>query len=281
MLRPTEAVIDMVVASLVKNYRELFSHLQPDFAPAIEATARLALERLAGTDAFYHDIMHTIAVVDVGQSVLRGRSLSEALAPDDWLHYTTATLLHDIGYLRGICPGDGNGRYVIDADGNTVAAPRGSTDAFLTPWHVTRGQIFIRHRLGGRSYIDAERLCRCLEMTRFPPPDDGEHDDIEGEAGLVRAADLIGQLADQNYPRKLTALFQEFKETGVAEKLGYRDAADLAERHPQFFWSRVEPYIGPALDHLQQTTKGRMWISHLYAHVFVEERLRPRLGPER
>lgn len=281
MLRPTEAVIDMVVASLVKNYREIFAHLQPDFSPAIEATARLALERLAGTDAFYHDIMHTIAVVDVGQSILRGRSLGEPLSPEDWLHFTTATLLHDIGYLRGICPGDGNGRYVIDEEGNTITAPRGSTDAYLTPWHVTRGQIFIRHRLGSRKYIDAERLCRCLEMTRFPPPDDGEHDDTEGEAGLVRAADLIGQLADQNYPRKLTALFMEFKETGAAEKLGYRDPADLAERHPQFFWSRVEPYIGPALHHLQQTTKGRMWISHLYAHVFVEERLRPRLGPER
>ena len=98
---------------------------------------------------------------------------------------------------------------------------------------------------------------------------------------LVRAADLIGQLADPDYPRKLSALFFEFRETGVAEALGYTNAADLAEHHPQFFWNRVEPYIGPALDHLQRTMDGRAWIAHLYANVFVEERLRPRLGPAR
>ena len=281
MLKPWEAVIDTVAKRLVANYRQLFSHLQPDYAPAIEATARLALDRISGTDAFYHDMLHTVSVVDVGQAILRGRSMSEAILPGDWLHFTNATLLHDIGYLRGVCPGDGDGRYVIDNEGNTVAAPRGSTDAFLSPWHVTRGQIFVRHRLGGRDYIDADRICRAIEMTRFPPPDDSEHDDIEGEAGLVRAADLIGQLADPDYPRKMTALFREFQETGVAARLGYVDSADLAEKHPQFFWSMVEPYIGPALEHLQRTMEGRSWIAHLYAHVFVEERLRPRLGPER
>jgi hypothetical protein len=38
---------------------------------------------------------------------------------------------------------------------------------------------------------------------------------------LLRASDLIGQLADPNYMRKVSALFVEFAETGMNEKLGY------------------------------------------------------------
>ncbi|MGI9382861.1 MAG: hypothetical protein ACR2PO_06885, partial [Methyloligellaceae bacterium] len=99
--------------------------------------------------------------------------------------------------------------------------------------------------------------------------------------GLVRAADLIGQLADPTYPRKLAALYCEFCETGVAEQLGCEDPADLAEQYPRFFWGCVEPYVGPALGHLERTAAGRLWVAQLYAHVFVEEHALGRLGPER
>ena len=66
----------------------------------------MALERIAGTDAVYHDVLHTLFVTDVGQAILRGRVMAQAVSPRDWLHFTAATLLHDIGYLRGVCPGD-------------------------------------------------------------------------------------------------------------------------------------------------------------------------------
>ena len=32
---------------------------------------------------------------------------------------------------------------------------------------------------------------------------------------------------------------------------------------------------------LERTLEGKQWIAHLYAHVFVEEHLRARPGPER
>ena len=72
----------------------------------------------------------------------------------------------------------------------------------------------------------------------------------------MRAADLIGQLADPHYLRKQTALFYEFHEIGVAQKLGYTSAADLSENYPQFFWEKVEPYIGDALRYLALTQEG-------------------------
>ena len=54
----------------------------------------------------------------VGQTILRGRIMVEEVTPEDWLHFTVATLCHDIGYLRGVCPGDRDGHYVIDARGH-------------------------------------------------------------------------------------------------------------------------------------------------------------------
>src|SRR4051812_43939488 len=157
MFEPFAPTIDAFAKRLARNYREVFGKGEPDHAPVLRATAKLALERIAGTDALYHDALHTLFVADVGQAI---------------------------------------------------------------------------------------------ELTRFPVPEDRDHAEAESEAG-------------------------------VAERLGYRDPADLAERYPRFFWGKVEPYIGPALRHLERTADGRLWVAQLYAHVFVEEHVRHRLGTER
>src|SRR3954465_4202939 len=210
MFEPFAPAIDAFAKLLARNYRELFGRTEPDHAPVLRATARLALERIAATDALYHDALHTLFVADVGPAILRGRAMVEPVSREGWLHLTVATLLHDVGYLRGVCPGDGDGRYVIAAAGNTVAAPRGATAAFLAPWHVELVEIYVRRRCAAVAELDVERLFRAIELTRFPVPEARDPAEAESEAGLVRAADLIGQLADPAYPRRLAALFCEF-----------------------------------------------------------------------
>jgi hypothetical protein len=266
---------------LAANYSGIFGQLQPEFADLLRTMARIGIERIANSDALYHDADHTILVTMVGQAILQGRILVERVTPEDWLHFTTATLVHDIGYLRGICAGDRDGRYVINEAGDTLALPRGASDAALGPYHIDRGKIFVRHRLKEAPAIDVERIACGIELTRFPVPDDEDHKDTVGEPGLVRAADLIGQLGDPFYLRKLNALFYELSEIGVAQRRGYETPADLAEDYPRFFWSSVEPYVQDAIDHLDRTQEGKMWLAQLYSHVFVEEHARRRHGPER
>ena len=211
---------------LAANYGAIFGHVRPEFADLLRSMARIGIERIASSDALYHDADHTILVTMVGQAILQGRILVEHVTPEDWLHFTTATLVHDIGYLRGICAGDGDGRYVINEAGDTLALPRGASDAALGPYHIERGKIFVRHRLKEIPAIDAERIARGIELTRFPVPAGDDHKDTGGEPGLVRAADLIGQLGDPFYLSKLNALFYEFTEIGVAQKRGYESPAD-------------------------------------------------------
>jgi hypothetical protein len=281
MLNPAHLVANALAEELAGNYRDMYGERSPEYPAILRSTAKLAIERIANSDALYHDAQHTVMVTLVGQAMLRGRVLAEKVTGADWLHFTVALLCHDIGYLRGICPGDTESSFVINEAGDTVTAPRGASDAFLTPHHVERSKIFVKHRLSQSGYLDADRIARAIELTRFPVPEDDDHADTHSEAGLVRAADLIGQLADPHYPRKLNALFHEFVETGVAERLEFKSPADLAERYPRFFWSVVEPYIRPALQHLQRTVEGKQWIAQLYAHVFVEEHVRARAGPQR
>ena len=279
MLNPTLVMAAALGDHLEDYYRQTFGPEEPTYPGKLNLAARMALEVIANSDALYHDVQHTMMVTLVGQEILRGRHLESRQSPDDWLHFTVATLCHDIGYVRGVCSGDTATSLVIDDAGNTVTPPRGASDAFLTPYHVDRGKIFVRERCGPLPFVDEERIAKAIELTRFPVPESSDHQETDTEAGLVRAADLIGQLADPNYLQKLTNLYYEFVETGTAEKFGVANAADLAERYPDFFWNTVQPYIGDAINYLQLTQEGKQWVANLHSHVFAIEHQQFRYGP--
>ena len=54
----------------------------------------------------------------------------------------------------------------------------------------------------------------------------------------------------------------------------------MIERYPQFYWSRVEKYIGNALRYLEMTMEGTQWTATLYSHIFAIEHNRRRTGPQ-
>jgi hypothetical protein len=279
MLNATELLADALGDRLAIGYERAFSGGPPRYTETIAEAARLVLERIGSSDALYHSVEHTALVTLVGQDILRGIRLRRDLTPEDWLHFTLATLTHDIGYVRGACREDRPGRYVIDRKGNTVTPPRGASDAFLAPWHVERSKITVLERFDGHPFIDPGRLCGAIELTRFPVPAEDDYMETDTEAGLVRAADLIGQLADPFYPRKLNCLFYEFEEIGWNAQRGYKTPADIADSYPTFFWSKVEPFIGDAITHLELTVEGRQWVANLYCNVFEAEHGRRRMGP--
>ena len=280
MLNPTSLLADALGRNLAETYRRIYGDREPHIASGLDEAARLVIERIASSDALYHDCEHTAMVTLCVQDILRGRRLERTISPFDWGHTILAALTHDIGYVRGICAGDTADHFVIDTAGNTVAPPRGASDAFLTPYHVERGKIMVRERFAAVPYIDEERIAAAIELTRFPVPQDEDHAATDTEAGLVRAADLIGQLGDPLYPRKLNALYHEFAEIGVNEKLGYNSPADLVDHYPHFYWSKIERYVGDALRYLDVTMEGKRWIATLYSHIFAIEHNCRRMGPQ-
>ena len=279
MFNPTSIVASAFGDHLSDVYLQYFSARKPEYAAYLGGAARLVLERLSNTTALYHNAEHTMMVTLVGQQIMRGRLLTEPLEPEDWVHYTVALLVHDIGYVNGICNGDRDGSVVINSDGETIRPPRGASDAFMAPYHIERAIIYVRNRFSDSKFIDEDRIIKAVDFTRFPVPEGDQYADTENEPALVRAADLIGQMADPFYHRKINGLYSEFVETGLATNLGYESPMDLIEHYPEFFWSQVHPLIGPALSYLELTVEGKQWVAQLYNHIFQVEHRASYLGP--
>lgn len=266
--------INRFVKELKRAYRQTYSQMEPQNGNILEWVGRLALENIANSDALYHNVEHTIMVTMVGQAILKGKHLCEGgVTPKDWLHVMMALLCHDIGYVRGVCQADEGAYYATGRNGETVTLPSGSTDAALTAYHVDRSKQFIYERFGGQllTDVDAQTIASYIEMTRFPVPEGPEYQNTSDFAGLVRAADFIGQLGDPNYLRKVPALFYEFEETGHNQITGYKNPGDLRRDFPQFYWKVVLPYIQDALRYLRITQEGKQWIANLHSHVFDRE----------
>ena len=272
MFNPTELLINAFVERLQQAYWRTYGNLEPAYAGIIGWAGGMALENIANSDALYHNVEHTIMVTLVGQEILKGKHLRQGgVSPRDWLHFIISLLCHDIGYVRGVCRDDRDSAYTTGINGDIISLTPGATDASLTPYHVDRGKLFVRERFGGHAIIDAEVIATNIELTRFPVPDATDYQDTLNYPGLLRAADLIGQLADPHHMQKFPALFYEFEETGMNRKLGYKNPDDLRDAYPTFYWSAVNPYIQDGLRHLRVTQEGKQWIANLHSHVFAVE----------
>jgi hypothetical protein len=248
-----------------------FGSTNANLVEAIQSAARLALDCIGNSDALYHNVEHTMLVTLVGYDILKGRSLLKSTPANDYAHFLIACLLHEIGYVRGVLRGDGKDGYIIDACGDKVKLARGSSDAALMPYHVDRSKLYVMNRIGKSQLVDAARICRAIEFTRFPfaTESDREYDE---ECLLMRAASLIGQLGDPHYLQKTNALFHEFEEVGVNRQYGFSSPADLTDLYPRLYFDSVSIHLQAAIRYLNVTTRGRQWINCLYSNVFRAER---------
>lgn len=279
MITVPELASEALGSFLAEHMNRRFGSTHPRLTQLVPSIARLAIDCIGNSDALYHNIEHTLLVTLVGYDIMKGRALLKSTDVSEFAHVIVACLLHDIGYVRGILNGDGADGYVVDAKGNKITLPRGSSDAALLSHHVDRSKLFALDRITNMEMLDAERIARAIEFTRFPASHDTEDHDNE-EGSLVRAADLIGQLGDPHYLRKANALYLEFEEAGLNRQLGYTSPADLIDLYPKFYWGSVSEHVQTAIRYLNVTSSGRQWIASLYSNIFRAERDDNLLGPE-
>src|SRR5436309_10017150 len=156
--------------------KQRFGSSHTQLTEVVPSLARLALECIGNSDALYHNVEHTMLVTLAGRDILRGRALLRPQLAGDYAHLIVACLLHDIGYVRGILKGDDADGYVVDAAGSKVKLPRGSSDAALLTHHVDRSVLFVLDRIEPIDLLDAQRIARAVECTRFPVSIPPEHE---------------------------------------------------------------------------------------------------------
>jgi len=263
MITIPELVSQALGAFLTAETKGRFGSSHAGLTELLPFAAKLTLECIGNSDALYHDIEHSMLVTLAGHDILTGRTLLRPTTAGDYANFIVACLTHDIGYVRGVVQGDEDESYIADATGRTIRLPRGSSDAALAPYHVDRSKLFVLERLDAVEEVDATRIARAIEYTRFPYATSSNDDLVEEEGLLLRAADLIGQLGDPHYMRKSNALFYEFEEIGLNKKLGYETPADIVYMYPQFYWNNVAPQIQAAVRYLNVTSSGRQWTATL------------------
>ena len=271
MITVPDLAAEALGSFLSSDMKRAFGSAHARLTELIPSVARLALECIGNSDALYHNVEHTMMVTLVGRDILRGRALLRHTTALDWAHLLVACLMHDIGYVRGILGGDREDSYVIDASGQMVTLPRGSSDAALSAYHVDRSKLFVLDRVAETKLLDEQRIARAIEFTRFPVSAHEEENDEEGS--LLRAADLIGQLGDPRYLQKANALYWESEEMGMNKQLGYGSPADIFDLYPQFYWNSVSRHVQTAIRYLSVTESGRQWIANLYSNIYRAERV--------
>src|SRR5262249_17078194 len=187
-----ELAAEALGSFLADHMGRRFGSTHSDLAEFIPSAARLAIDCIGTSDALYHNVEHTMLVTLAGYDIMKGRALMKPTHASDFAHLIAACLFHDIGYVTGILPGHPAHCSVTDGKGSRTELPRGSTDAALQPYHVDRSKLFVLDRISDSKLLDAARIARAIEYTRFPSAQ--QPDDTDNEEGLlVRAADLIGQ----------------------------------------------------------------------------------------
>jgi hypothetical protein len=268
MLNLQTLKIEPFAKHLAGRYQSTFGAMFPEQVDFLRLAAHLTLENIANGDMLYHNVDHTIMVAMVGLEIIRGKHLHEGrVSPEEALNYLLALLCHDVGYVKGACGKDEKERFDDGKEGLVEVASTG-TCALLTPYHVDRSKRFVTERFAGYEFVNLEMVAECIDRTRFPVPSGEKHQDTADLPGLARAADLIGQLGDPEYLRKIPALFYEFEELGRTDEMNCRSPGDLRRGYAQFFWDVAHRYVEDAVDLLRLTQEGKEWISRLHSHVF-------------
>jgi hypothetical protein len=210
-------------------------------------------------DARYHDLEHTLQGTLCMVRLLHGRHAAGA-APRLTQHMVElgiiGILLHDTGYLKRRDDTSGTG-------------------AKYTATHVLRSLEFTKQLLLKNNFSAAEvqavqNMIRCtgidayLESIAF----ESEAERVVGHA--LGTADLLGQMAADDYVEKLPVLYDEFQEAARYDR-GHTDfiskfggARDLLQRTPGFWRDYVRPKLDKDFGGLhrflnQPYPNGRNW----------------------
>jgi hypothetical protein len=188
-----------------------------------------------GCNTFYHDLSHTLDCLLVTAKLIHGAGLNGIIfTPRDVNLGLIAALLHDTGYIQAV-------------DDNT------GTGAKYTVSHIDRSiefmkQYFIDNALPSEYLPICSNFLRCtgLDVKINEIKFQSREHEILGQ--ILGTADLIGQMANENYLEKLPFLYDEFKEGGVP---GYNDKFDLLKKTPAF-WEMVKQRLVNELGHVDR-----------------------------
>lgn len=224
-----------VAGEVQKIYLRMFPNAGVFFVPQVFGWAIDSFTGHFGeyqpVDTRYHDFEHTLQGTLCLARLLYGRHGAEA-KPELNVKYfelgLIAILLHDTGYLKKWDDIHGTG-------------------AKYTATHVDRSTEFAAQLLKEKKFTRediraVQNMIRCtgVDAALDKIPFENELEKITGFA--LGTADLVGQMAAEDYVDKLPVLYDEFAEaeahSGPGFITGFTSAEDLMQKTP-VFWKKI------------------------------------------
>lgn len=223
-------------------YSEIFPKGDSGFVPRVFGWARECFtgrcRNYRPVDSPYHDFEHTLQGTLCMVRLLRGRHQAGANPPiveHVFQLGVLAILLHDTGYLK---------------KQNDVSG----TGAKYTLTHVLRSKEFAAEFLRERGFGDGDIAavqnmisCTGVDAALSKIPFRSEEEKITGFA--LGTADLLGQMAADDYVEKLPILYSEFAEAAEFSHddssfvAVFSSAEDLIQKTPGFWENYVRPKL--------------------------------------
>jgi hypothetical protein len=253
---------------IFEEVKAITSLLYPDFDFSLVSSSYLDIIKLFNgeyvgyqkCDTDYHNLRHTQECVLEMARLIHGVSLNgNHFSENDVKLGLISAIMHDTGYIKAI---DENG----------------GTGGKFTIVHIDRSIRFMNKYFSQRGLTSKEKTyCNnCLKCTGLTVNINqinflSYENELMGK--ILGTADLLGQMADPFYLRKLPSLFKEFHEAGIDM---YVDEFDLIEKTPDFWEftrNRFEKELGGVDRYLRDHFRVRWGIDRDLEREAIEENI--------
>ena len=169
----------------------------------------------------YHDLEHTCAVTLATARLMHGIHVQNQTFSSRVIQLgLIGALFHDTGLIQTMEENDGTGaQYTIGHEDRSIAL----MERYLSDKDFSAEDI-----------LDCSHIIMCTQLSLPLNEISFRSEETKTMGKVLGSADLIAQMADRNYLKKLPLLFLEFKEAGMA---GFETPLELFENTEEFYHS--------------------------------------------
>ncbi len=225
---------------------------------------------LLNNNSLYLNWEYSFATFEILNEIVSGESILNPISEIDWAQMFAALFVCHAGRTHG---SNGNDRIEsaavphpkrgihyqrIDSDNNLwqFMVPRALSlaEEISKEFHlidISAVKSLIRH-------ADPFQLTRCQDRT----------------FDILRSSVLIPMLSDPRLKYKFLLFYRDLEEGGVLKKLKISDPSQLRTFITEEFWDTSYLQIFHGLQALEKTSRGKNFLSYLYANVVPNEKIR-------
>jgi hypothetical protein len=169
----------------------------------------------------YHDLEHTCAVTLATARLMHGIHVQNQTFSSRVIQLgLIGALFHDTGLIQTMEENDGTGaQYTIGHEDRSIA--------LMEKYISDKG-------FSAEDILDCSHIIRCTKLSLPLNEIPFRSEETKTMGKVLGSADLIAQMADRNYLKKLPLLFLEFKEAGMA---GFETPLELFQNTEEFYHS--------------------------------------------